>query len=138
MSGAEPWINNWPKHKEIKAKLKETRDCTVISFSEVWNAPYEAAHNHMKRQFGRKNRSGPAWVNCEDAIKRCPKTKMDKLWGYKEEDKIITLGQFLKQYPTGRYWVFVRGHALAVIDGIVYDHSYKPRRKVKLAYRVHV
>jgi hypothetical protein len=133
-----PWVYNWPKYADERKRFKETNDCTVISFSEVWGAPYEAARTHLSKQFKRPPRSGPSWKNCDNAIALCPKTKMDKLWGTKDKEYYITLGAFCKRYPTGRYWVFTAGHALAVIDGVVYDHSHKPRRKVKLAYRVHV
>lgn len=133
----EPWINNYPKYKEERDKMKETRDCVVVSFSEVWGAPYASAHAHIRRQFKRRNRVGTSDLECRDAINLCPKTKMaKKVWVKKEEQP--TLATFCKEHPVGRYWVFVRAHALAVIDGVVYDHSYKPRRKVQYAYRVYV
>lgn len=132
------WVDNWPKYKADRDRMKETRDCTVVSFCEVWGAPYHLAHEHLRKQFGRRNRRGPSWASVEDAVSKCPKTKMDKLWSIKESDKHLSLGQFCKEHPTGRYWVFVRGHALAVIDGVVIDHCHKPRRIVKLAYKVHV
>uniref|UniRef100_A0AAU6VXR8 Uncharacterized protein n=2 Tax=unclassified bacterial viruses TaxID=12333 RepID=A0AAU6VXR8_9VIRU len=132
------WVNSYPKYELERKRLKETNDCTVISFCEVWGAPYEAARTHLSRQFKRPARSGPSWASCDDAVARCPKTKMERLWSTKEPDKMITINQFCKKYPEGRYWVFVRGHALAIIDGVVHDHSHKPRRKVKLAFRVHV
>lgn len=133
----EPWINNWPKYKEERVRLKETRDCVVVSFSEVWGAPYASAHRHIKTQFKRPNRRGAPDLQCRDALRLCPKTRMaQKTWNERETQP--TLAQFCKDHPVGRYWVFVRAHALAVIDGVVYDHSYKPKRKVRYAYRVHV
>lgn len=135
---AEPFHYSYPKYMAERKRLRETNDCTVISFCEVWGAPYEAARTHLSRMFKRPPRSGPSWKHCDNAIALCPKTKMDKLWGTKDTEHHMTIGNFLKRYPEGRYWVFVSGHALAIIDGIVHDHSYKPRRRVKLAYRVHV
>jgi hypothetical protein len=95
-----------------------------------------AAHTHIKKMFGRKNRRGTNTEKCRDAIARCPKTKMAKKEWVKGEEP--TLAKFCKDHPVGKYWVFVYGHALAVIDGVVYDHSHKPKRKVKFAFRVHV
>lgn len=132
------WVNNWPKYKAERDRMRETRDCTVISFCEVWGAPYNHAHEHLKRQFGRPTRRGPAWAMVELAVEKCPKTRMEKLWGGKDKEKHMTLGQFCKAHPEGRHWVFVRGHALAVIDGVIHDHSHKPKRRVKLAFRVYV
>lgn len=130
------WVNNWTKYKEERTKMKETRDCTVVSFCEVWGAPYAAAHRHMKNQFGRKNRRGAETELCRDAIARCPKTRMAKReWDKKDRP---TLKKFCEMHKEGRYWVFVHGHALAVIDGVVHDHTHGPRRKVKFAFRVYV
>lgn len=130
------WVDNWTKYKAERDAMKETRDCVVVSFCEVWRAPYAAAHTHIKRMFGRKNRRGTSTENCRDAIARCPKTRMSGRQ-YGKAD-MPTLAQFCKDHPEGRYWVFVSGHALAVIDGVIHDHKHGPRRKVKFAYRVYV
>lgn len=136
------WVNNYSKEGEFAhlhadhIAMRETKDCTVFSFATVWKASYRDAHRHLKRQFLRPNRKGPQWRECEMADKLCPKTKMTK--HEYTRDNSITLGQFCKKHPTGRHWVFVRGHALAVIDGVVYDHSHKLKRKVFLAWEVHV
>lgn len=108
----------------------------VVSFATVWDAPYEAAHHHMKTQFERKNRRGvPYSKGRESAMQRCPKTIMRD--GPYRKDNRISLERFCREHPVGRYWVFVSGHALAVIDGVIHDHSHKPRRMVQRAYRVY-
>ena len=38
-------------------------------------------------------------------------------------DKSVTLGQFLKDFPNGRFVVRKSGHAFAVIDGKQFDAS---------------
>lgn len=130
------WVDNWEQYKEIRKKYRETNDCMVVSFATVWNAPYESAHQHIRTQFQRKPRRGvPYEIGREQAMQRCPKTKM-RAGPYTENNR-ISLERFCKAHPEGRYWVFVRGHALAVIDGVIYDHSHKPRRMVQKAYRVY-
>lgn len=133
---SDVWVDNWTKYKEERDKMKETRDCVVVSFCEVWGAPYVAAHTHIKKMFGRRNRFGTDTPKCEDAIARCPKTRMTGRFYGKADSP--SLAQFCLKHPEGRYWVFVRGHALAVIDGVVHDHKHGPRRKVKFAFRVYV
>lgn len=129
-------VNNWPKYKAERDALKESRDCVVVSFCEIWGAPYRDAHTHIKRMFGRKNRRGTDTDKCRDAIARCPRTKMAKReWELSERP---TLKKFCEMHPTGKYWVFVSKHALAVIDGVIHDHTHGPRRKVKFAFRVYV
>lgn len=49
----------------------------------------------------------------------------------------ITLNQFVKKHPKGKYYVLHRGHAFAVVDGVVYDHTNGKRRQVTCAYRVY-
>lgn len=132
----ELFVNNWPKYKAERDAMKETRDCVVVSFCEVWGAPYAAAHNHIKKMFGRKNRKGTPTVNCKEALSRCPKTKMS-MRSWEGADR-MTLKKFCELHKVGRYWVFVAGHALAVIDGVVHDHKHGPSRKVRFAFRVYV
>jgi hypothetical protein len=127
------WIDNYPKYAAERKIMRETNDCTVVSFAEVWGIPYENAHKHIKNQFKRRHRGGVKAR--ENVIANCPKTKIKK-GPYTQENR-ISLGAFAKTHNVGRYWVFVRGHALAVIDGVIHDHSHKPRRQVIGAYRVY-
>lgn len=127
------YVYNWPKYKEVRDALKETRDCTVVSMAEVFDMEYLKAHKILRERFKRKSRKGVnvdklAELMSEYTIKKGPYTWENK----------ISLGQFCKKHPVGRYYVIVRGHALAVIDGVVYDHSDKPRRMVVSAWRVHL
>lgn len=113
--------------KAERAALNETNDCTVVSLSVLLGVPYLEAHARM-RQGGREHRKGrfmhkaAAWAN------------MTQLRGIL--DKGVTLNQFVTAHPRGRFWVEVRGHALAVVDGVVHDHSHKPRRVLRNAWKV--
>jgi hypothetical protein len=35
----------------------------------------------------------------------------------------LTLNQFVKRFPVGTFVIVVRGHALAIVDGVVYDNK---------------
>lgn len=131
-----PWVNTYRLPEIVAARklFRETNDCTVISFTQVWDTTYDLAHKHLKKQFRRPNRGGPSWANCHKAVELCPKTKITDM-GYTRDNK-ITINQFIERHPKGRYWVFVSGHALAIIDGVLYDHSYKLKRRVILAFKV--
>ena len=50
----------------------------------------------------------------------------------------ITLATFVRLNPTGNYIVHVRGHALAICDGVIHDWKESPRRVVKCYWRVPV
>jgi hypothetical protein len=47
-----------------------------------------------------------------------------------------TVGSFVKAHPKGRYLLRVKGHVLPVIDGVVTDWSFKPRRHLTWAFEV--
>ena len=47
-----------------------------------------------------------------------------------------TLNQFTKRYPKGRFYVSVRDHAVAVIDGVVYDYEHAGKRRIIGAWQI--
>lgn len=114
---------------------KETNDCTVRSFAIVWGCSYDKAHAHLQKFAGRKHRRGLTCELVERANEWCPKTLMKK--GPYTNTHRISLKSFCEKHPVGRYWIGVAGHMLAVIDGVVHDYRYGPRRQVTLAWRVY-
>jgi hypothetical protein len=40
----------------------------------------------------------------------------------------VTVGRFALENPRGRFYCIVRGHALAIINGTIYDWWPRPRR----------
>lgn len=101
----------------------------------MWQIPYDKAHTHLKLFAKRENRKGLTWAAMETADEWCKKTLMKK--GPYTKTNRISLKSFCEKHPVGRYWVGVSGHALAVIDGVVHDYKYGPRRQVTLAWRVY-
>ncbi len=120
---------------EASHKAKETKDCTVKAWVNVFDCSYDKARNYL-RQFGRFPRKGMKISQIEQALKSCKKAKV-KIGPYSNENK-ISLTKFCQKHPVGRYYVIVRGHALCVKDGMVIDHSRSPRRQVKFACRVYL
>jgi hypothetical protein len=129
------FVYNYPKYSEDQKKFHETNDCTVVTMAEVLGVEYHVAHKIMRERFKRKNRHG-AFMQRTDFVQAMGEYKVAK-GPYSKSNK-ISLAQFCKKHPVGRFYVLVRGHALAVIDGVVYDHSEKPRRMVYNAWRVHL
>ena len=41
---------------------------------------------------------------------------------YKKETG-YTVKSFMEQHPTGRYFMIVKGHAVALVDGVLYGNS---------------
>ena len=123
------------ENRSCSRRLKETNDCTVHAWSYCFDAPYEACRQWLAK-FGRKPRRGPTLTQLKEALASCKKAKV-KVGPYSKNNR-ITLAKFIKQHPKGRYFVVVRGHALCVKDGVVYDHSEKPNRQVVFAARVYL
>lgn len=119
----------------IKAskRLNEWNDCTVKAFAKVFNTTYEKAHRHLSMA-GRPNRRGfPSKILLPQSLKR---TKF-RVGPYTRDNR-IQLKKFCEKHPKGRFYVALCGHAIAIIDGVVYDHSDRPRRQVTWAMRVYL
>jgi hypothetical protein len=48
----------------------------------------------------------------------------------------LTLPKFAKLYNKGHYYVRIRRHALAVVDGVIHDWKPRPKTKVHQAWRL--
>ena len=127
------WINTTPKYKEIRSFYNETNDCTVRAFAEVFNTSYDRARRHLELNCGRKPRKG---INSRQTLPQSLKNTRYRVGAYSKANR-ITISQFVKKHPIGRYYCCVRGHAIAIIDGVVYDYCHKPRRQITWAMRVY-
>ena len=117
-------------YKADREALGEDNDCTVVSLAYALRITYDEAHQIMGRA-GREDRSHGSMIASsrvvgEDILKRVEGLPYP----------YITLSEFCKTHPIGRYWVGVTGHALVVENGRVCDHSDKVRRRVDMAWRV--
>lgn len=143
LEGTTFFVNTWEKYSLPRKLFNEAKDCTVRAFAEAFNTTYEKAHSHLRKKMGRVNRKGIDFeLGFEDSLQN---TKVSKLEfkgrvknggrGLREVNR-MSLGKFCKEYSKGNYIVLVRGHALTVKDGIVYDYKYAPKRQVKFAFKV--
>ena len=106
----------------MKARLHRARlrHCVRSSYAE--------SHSILK-DAGRKDRHG---VRFDTVLKIIG-------WRYRlkrRNDTDTTLRGFVEAHPTGRYIVLERGHALALVDGVIHDNlSPTPRSKVRAAWQ---
>lgn len=122
-------VYNWGNYAEERAARGETKDCTVVSLAQVLDIPYGEAHGIM-RAHGRENGQGHHMHRPAESYPAV----FSKVQGIPHEG--ISLAEFCRAHKVGRYWVAVTGHALAVINGKVVDHSRGVRRRIDYAYRV--
>lgn len=114
--------------------MKEDNDCTVKAFAVVFNTTYEKAHSHLKHHCGRQNRKG---VISREVLPPSLKRTKYKVGPYSRANR-ISLKAFVEKHNEGRFYVCVRGHALAVVDGVVHDYKAGLRRQVTWAMRVYL
>lgn len=118
-----------------RIKFKETKDCTVVAWSLVFNCEYSKAHAYLK-QHGRPNRRGMFTKEITSALKACKKSKI--VFGPYSGSNRISIKEFLQKHNKGRYYILVRGHAIAVVDGVLYDYKEGMRRQITFAARVYL
>jgi hypothetical protein len=138
----------------------EKNDCVVRAFASSFEVSYDFAHKYVKENFGRKNFEGTYGtvskmtqiadqkrqinykkVSCMGVkrglgfhtLKYDVKTKTGSV------KRDMTVGTFVKQNPTGTFFILVSGHAFTIKDGIVignWEDSQKKKRVVKFAFQV--
>lgn len=129
------WVDINDLVTNIRQTEKDSKFCSVVTFMYVFNTSYDKAHSYLAR-YGRKKNLGMLREQIKNALEGVRNSKV-KYGPYTKTNR-ISLGEFCKRHPEGRYYVLVRGHALAVIGGIVHDCWHKPRRQVTGAWRVYL
>ena len=97
--------------------LNENLDCTIRALSASSGIQYEVAHK-IGKDAGRKDRHR---FNVPKLIKEA---KKNGLKYYKVIRSTITVNKFLQKYSKGRFYCVRRGHAFAVVDGVILDTTY--------------
>lgn len=120
----------------------ETNDCGVRALAEAANVTYAEAHSFWAK-LGRQDKGGVyfTWfdrflVDSDGKIfgKKVTKTTVpyhqhethkwdNSKWEYIRHTKRLNVKTFIQQNPKGRYIILSRGHAKAIIDGVVHDEG---------------
>jgi hypothetical protein len=126
----EPLICEDPVFKE------DTNCCAVVAFTKVFDTGYTKAYNFIKKVCGRTHRKGLTQSQVLSIFENVKKGKW-KMGKYSKNNR-ITINQFIKKHPKGRFYCLVRGHAIAIIDGVLYDYKEGGRRQITKAFRVYL
>ena len=133
-------VNTWDLYERERRSLRESLDCTVSAIAVAFEWSYEKAHSHMKQKMGRRDRgcSYGFEEKLEGSLEGTGSSiETQKIKGYNRKGKIVTLRRFIESNPEGNWIILVRGHALAVKDGVIYDQVFGLRRHVQFAHRVY-
>jgi hypothetical protein len=131
--------------RQSEIAKKEDRDCVVRAFMAALDIPYDQAHAWVKKNMNREDRKGtytgkaikivegktkngyqikfmglnPAkihWKEMTGSNKTLVNPKYKKQTGY-------TLKSFMENNQVGRFVLVVQGHAVAVVNGVLYGNT---------------
>jgi hypothetical protein len=148
-------------YSESLIAKSETNDCVVRAFASAFEITYDKAHKYVKEKFGRKDRQGTygtvstlnkmaennTQVNYKKVktlgktIKGTPFKSLSyevKVKGEKV-NRQMTVGTFIKQNPTGTFFVLVTQHAFTIKDGVVignYEDAVKTKKIMRTAFEI--
>lgn len=108
------------KQSALYKSLSDERNaCVVRAFALAANQPYEKVYKLCEKH-GRKHGAGTRKHTTEAVVRELGLRLVFDNY-YRRAIKSPTLSQFIEQHPRGRFFVIRRGHAFAVIDGVVHD-----------------
>lgn len=117
-----------------KVASGERRDCFVFAIASAAEISYEQAHELVSEKFGRKSKKGTPTgailkgltVGTSLGSRRVVEVMERPVSTYKLYGELVPrmkrLRNFVKEHPTGTYLILIRGHALTLKDGVVYDN----------------
>jgi hypothetical protein len=103
----------------------ERNDCVVRALANATGLTYEDAHDLVKWH-GRRN--GKATYRTDELLDSLfPGMRIFSIKAFRHDPLMMacptTLGQFIIRHPTGRFVCLKRGHAFAVVNGVVLDRQ---------------
>ncbi len=113
-----------------KKYYKDYNFCTVVAVATVCNMSFGKARIKMEKA-GRPHRYGAYQWQYHEVIQRRG-FKLEPVYGF-EGHHVKTMG---KKLGSGTYLINVRGHVLAIVDGVINDWSASRSHRVREVYRV--
>jgi hypothetical protein len=147
-------INEVIKSNGPATKMQDDKNyCTVTALAATFGMSYDKAYSFASLEWSRKKGRGVATITMlgsfpqavgKDYAKKVLSQEVERVKAehdYKQPDGSIktrdmNLSTFTKKYPRGKYYILVKGHALAIINGEIVDHTDKPKRRIRYAWKV--
>jgi hypothetical protein len=128
-----------------REKDLENNDCVVRAFMSALDIPYDQAHAWVKKNMNREDKKGTYTVAYGKNVIGKTKNgyKVDFIGSHPSKEyfntrigsnKILknkqykkatgyTLKSFMENNPVGRFVLIVQGHAVAVVNGVLYGNT---------------
>jgi hypothetical protein len=120
------------EHTAYSAAEGDRRDCSVRALSIAANLPYEHCSKLFAHHGRKRGHATPTHISdgIHDDLGMQQVPLLPRGW--------LTVTRFIAEHPVGRFVVHRRGHAFAIIDGVIHDWSRGtgPRSRIKKAWRV--
>jgi hypothetical protein len=112
-----------------RSGIRDKNDCTIRALAISAGIPYEYAHK-IGREAGRKNGKG---FHPKKLLAHAKKEY--GITSQKKRYKSVTIQRFIKENPSGHYYVATNNHAFAIINGTIYDTGLnRPMQRLEEAY----
>ena len=148
-------------YSDSEIAKNENRDCVVRAFASSFDISYDKAHKYVAEKFGRKPKKGTygtvnTLVKMADNRTTVNYKRVYPL-GHRMNDSMfgslsysvkvkgvtkrrnMTVGTFIKKYPFGTFFVFVRHHAFTIKDGVVignFEDAVKTKKIMRCAFQI--
>lgn len=126
--------------RTVYGRADERNDCTVVALAVACNISYNEAHQVMQVRAGRKPKKG---AFASRAFRRMRNGRWEcgcRVFGAELQHTIrpyaMTVGKFLDWHTKGRFIIETKTHAMAVIDGAIYDCWDRKRRESQLVQTI--
>ena len=103
----------------VMGAYRENACCTVVALACTLDWSFGKAHRFMAKH-GRQNRMGMRMCDWLPALREAA-LKDGKKVQRVDDATGMTINRFVKTHPRGTYYVRVKAHALAVVDGQIQD-----------------
>lgn len=117
----------------------DRNNCVPKALTALTGEPYKGVDDYLKARGRKKGKGTPrrasvAFLQERGFEQLAPPTLLRRYHGGKFRS--MKVASFAKAFPKGKFIVYVRGHAVAVIDGRILDDWNSSSRVVKEAWQI--
>lgn len=123
-----PWDLHPNYDEATQVAIGSDNDCSVIAFAIAANVPYHVSFNTHKKFFHRLDPKEPTrtdyfWLNVGRALTSQYRVG---IMLHTPDSTTTTVSELVREYDDEFLYIAVDGHALAAVNGVIYDNRVRP------------
>lgn len=135
--------------KQTGTDIPDINACAVVALMNAFDIDYPSASLFAATKWHRRwNRGTTTWciistfndnLNSMLFNRRINATNVESTYRLynREVRRRMKISTFIKSYPTGTYYVLVRGHAIVIKNGVVYNTNWRtPDQPILYAWKI--